>query len=152
MDFMPDQLPDGRSYLLFNVIDDFNRKGLSIEVDFSLPAKRVIHSLEQVIEWRGKPQALRCNNGPEYISGALQARTEKSGIQAEYIQPGKPQQNACIERYNRKLRYDWPGQHLFDSIEEMQDFATRWLWTYNHKCPDMSLGGITRKQKLVLVA
>jgi putative transposase len=71
MDFMHDQLSDGRSFRLFNVLDDFNREGLGIEVDLSLPSARVIRSLEQIIEWRGKPRAIRCDNGPEYISGAL---------------------------------------------------------------------------------
>ena len=152
MDFMHDQLSDGRSFRLFNVIDDFNREGLGIEVDFSLPAERVIRSLEQIIEWRGQPSALRCDNGPEYISGALQAWAEKKSIRVDYIQPGKPQQNAYIERYNRTVRYDWLAQYLFDTIAEVQDFATRWLWTYNHERPNMGLGGITPKQKLALVA
>jgi len=152
MDFMHDQLSDGRSYRLFNVIDDYNREGLGIEVDFSLPAERVIRSLDQIIEWRGKPIAIRCDNGPEYISGALQEWAEKRRIRLEYIQPGKPQQNAYIERYNRTVRYDWLGQYLFESIEEVQDFATRWLWTYNHERPNMGLGGITPKQKLALAA
>ena len=71
MDFMHDSLEDGRSYRLFNVIDDFNREGLGIEVDFSLPAERVTRSLEQIIEWRGKPKALRCDSGPEYLSATL---------------------------------------------------------------------------------
>ena len=66
--------------------------------------------------------------------------------------PGKPQQNAYIERYNRTVRYDWLGQYLFSSITEVQDFATRWLWTYNHERPNMGLGGITPKQKLALAA
>jgi putative transposase len=71
MDFMHEQLQDGRSYRLFNVIDDFNREALCIEADFSLSAERVIRSLDQIIEWRGKPAMLRCDNGPEYMSGAL---------------------------------------------------------------------------------
>lgn len=69
MDFMHDQMADGRTYRLFNVIDDFNREGLTVEVDFSLPAERVRRSLNQLIEWRGKPKQIRCDNGPEYISG-----------------------------------------------------------------------------------
>lgn len=152
MDFMHDQLSDGRSYRLFNVIDDFNREGLGIEVDFSLPAERVIRSLEWIIEWRGEPDAIRCDNGPEYISGQLMAWAEERGIAIEYIQPGKPQQNAYVERYNRTVRYDWLEQYLFDTIAEVQDYATRWLWTYNHERPNMALGGITPKQKLALVA
>lgn len=152
MDFMHDQLSDGRSYRLFNVIDDFNREGLGIEVDFSLPAERVIRSLEWIIEWRGEPDAIRCDNGPEYISGQLMAWAKERGIAIEYIQPGKPQQNAYVERYNRTVRYDWLEQYLFDTIAEVQDYATRWLWTYNHERPNMALGGITPKQKLALVA
>jgi len=151
MDFMHDSLEDGRAYRLFNVIDDYNREGLGIEVDFSLPAERVIRSLEQVMEWRGKPQALRCDNGPEYISAKLATWAEKHEIRIEHIQPGNPQQNAYIERYNRTVRYDWLGQYLFESIDEVQEHATNWLWTYNHERPNMALGGITPKQKLALM-
>ena len=152
MDFMHDSLEDGRAYRLFNVIDDFNREGLSIEVDFSLPAERVIRVLDQVIEWRGKPLALRCDNGPEYVSAALATWAAKQGIRLEHIQPGNPQQNAYIERYNRTVRYDWLGQYLFSSISEVQEHATNWLWIYNHERPNMALGGITPKQKLALAA
>lgn len=152
MDFMHDQLADGRSFRLLNVIDDFNREGLGIEVDFSLPALRVIRSLEQIIEWRGKPDAIRCDNGPEYISSALQEWAARRGIRIDYIQPGNPQQNAYIERYNRTVRYDWLAQYLFDSIQDVQAFATRWLWSYNHERPNMAIGGITPKQKLAMAA
>lgn len=152
MDFMHDALEDGRTYRLFNVIDDFNREGLCIDVDFSLPALRVIRALDQVIEWRGKPKMIRCDNGPEYISGVLQAWAENRGIQLLHIQPGKPQQNAYVERYNRTVRYDWLGQYLFESLEEVQEYATQWLWHYNHERPNMGLGGITPKQKLAMVA
>lgn len=152
MDFMHDQLNDGRSYRLLNVIDDFNREGLGIEVDFSLPAERVIRSLEQIIEWRGKPRSIRCDNGPEYISGKLANWAENQGIVLAFIQPGNPQQNAYIERYNRTVRYDWLAQYLFNSTEEVQDYATRWLWHYNHERPNMGLGGITPQQKLAMMA
>jgi len=152
MDFMHDRLEDGRAFRLFNVIDDFNREGLAIEVDFSLPAERVVRTLDQIIEWRGKPQAIRSDNGPEYISGVLQAWAKDRDIRLDYIQPGKPQQNAYVERYNRTVRYDWLGQYLFATIAEVQEFATRWLWTYNYERPNMALGGITPKQKLALMA
>jgi putative transposase len=152
MDFMHDQLSDGRSFRLFNVLDDFNREGLGIEVDLSLPSGRVIRALEQIIEWRGKPCAIRCDNGPEYISGAMQAWAEQQSIRIDFIQPGKPQQNAYIERYNRTVRYAWLAQTLFDSIEQVQYTATRWLWTYNHEHPNMALGGITPMQKLAIAA
>ena len=91
MDFMQDQLSDGRTYRLFNVIDDYNREGLMIDADFLLPAERVIRSLEQLIEW-----------------------PKKQRIDINYIQPGKPQQNAYVERYNRTIRYDWLSHYLFE--------------------------------------
>ena len=152
MDFMHDQLGDQRSYRLFNVIDDHNREALGIEVDLSLPSERVIRALEQIIEWRGKPNALRCDNGPEYISQKLKDWAHSKGITILYIQPGNPQQNAYIERYNRTVRYDWLNQDIFTTIEEVQEKATQWLWHYNHERPNMALGGITPKQKLHLAA
>jgi putative transposase len=90
MDFMHDQLSDGRSYRLFNVIDDFNREALTIDIDLSLPAERVVRALDQVIEGRGKPQAIRSDNGPEYIGNTLTNWAERQGIRLEHIQPGKP--------------------------------------------------------------
>lgn len=152
MDFMHDALGDGRAFRLFNVLDDFNREGLVIEADLSLPAQRVIRALDQAIEWRGKPTAIRCDNGPEYISSSLLEWARKQQIRIEHIQPGKPQQNAYIERFNRTVRYDWLASTLFSSIEEVQDTATKWLWTYNHERPNMALGGITPIMKLDLAA
>ncbi|SEA16905.1 putative transposase [Desulfuromusa kysingii] len=96
MDFMHDQLSNGRSYRLFNVLDDYNREGLCIDVDFSLPSARVTRTLDQIIEWRGKPQTIRCDNGPEYISHHLQNWAKKRDIEISYIQPGNPQQNECL--------------------------------------------------------
>ena len=152
MDFMHDNLSDGRTYRLFNVLDDFNREGLGIEVDLSLPASRVIRSLEQIIDWRGKPKVIRCDNGPEYLSGVLQQWSRRKGIRIDYIQPGQPQQNAYVERFNRTVRYDWLSQSIFGSIQAVQDAATRWLWTYNNERPNVALGGITPRQKLAMTA
>ena len=152
MDFMHDQLSDGRSIRLLNVLDDHNREGLGIDIDFSLPSQRVIRSLEQIIEWRGKPQRIRCDNGPEYISETIRQWAQKQHIELVHIQPGRPQQNAYIERYNRTVRYDWLAQHLFESIEQMQDYATDWLWHYNHERPNMALGGFTPIQHLARAA
>ena len=148
MDFMHDCLADGSSFRTFNVLDDYNREGLGIEVDKSLPALRVIRALEQVIEWRGKPKAIRCDNGPEYISGQLMEWAQQRGIILQYIQPGKPHQNAYVERYNRTVRHEWLDQHLFESIQHAQETATEWLWRYNNERPNMALGGITPIQKL----
>lgn len=152
MDFMHDQLYDGRSFRLFNVIDDFNRESLGIEVDFSLPSERVIRALKQIIEWRGKPAVIRCDNGPENISGEIQNWASRTGIRLEYIQPGKPQQNAYIERFNRTVRYEWLSQYYWDNLDEVREHATRWMYNYNHNRPNMALGGITPKQRLAMAA
>ncbi|WP_156397733.1 IS3 family transposase [Rhizobium sp. Root1204] len=152
MDFMADRLEDGRQFRLLNVLDDYNREGLGIEVDFSLPAERVIRSLNQIIEWRGKPFAIRVDNGPEYVSGKLMGWAETQGIALSHIQPGKPQQNAYVERYNRTVRHEWLDQYIIESIEEAQEFATQWLWTYNNERPNMGIGGITPAQKLKMAA
>jgi len=152
MDFMADQLADGRSIRTLNILDDFNREGLGIEVDFSLPAERVVRSLNHIIEWRGKPNCIQVDNGPEYVSGTLMTWAEKRGVRLEYIQPGKPQQNAYIERFNRTVRGEWLGQYIFETIEEAQDQATEWLWTYNNERPNMGIGGITPAMKLKMAA
>ena len=141
MDFMHDQLSDGRSFRLFNVIDDYRREGLAIEAGFSLPTIRVIRVLNQLLEWRETPTVIRCDNGPEFISHEFTAWAKQRGIRIEYIQPGKPQQNAYIERANRTIRYSWLSKNLFDTLEEIQDYATEWLWFYNHERPHKANGG-----------
>ena len=164
-DFMANQLSDGRSIRTLNVLDDFNREGLCIEVDFSLPAERVVRSLNQIIEWRGKPKAIRVDSGPEYVSGKLMEWAEKQGVRLEYSQPGKPRQNAYIERYNRTVRGEWLSQYILETIKEAQDQATVWLWTYNNERPNIPLmvcrqtiagqrgiGGITPAMKLKTAA
>jgi putative transposase len=162
MDFMHDQLKDGRSYRSFNVLDDFNREMLTAEIDLSLPSNRVIRALNQVIEWRGKPQAIRSelafcrhfseakssHNGPEYISQQLADWAAKHHIALWFTQPGNPQQNAYIERFNRTMRGELLNPQLFGSIHAVQLAATQWQWMYNHERPHMALGGITPAQRL----
>lgn len=109
------------------MIDDFNREGLAIDADISLPAERVIRS----------------DNGPEYISHKLAVWAKNNGIELCFIQPGNPQQNAYIERFHRTVRYDWLNHYIYSDIEELQSRATQWLWTYNHERPNMGVGGIT---------
>jgi len=150
MDFMHDQLEDGRGIRLLNVIDDFNREALGIEVDFSLPSHRVIRTLTQIMAWRGKPQVIRCDNGPEYISATLLNWANARSIHIEHIQPGKPQQNAYVERFNRTVRYEWLSQYHWCDLDEVREYATQWMWRYNHERPNMALGGITPKQRLAM--
>ena len=149
MDLMHDQLADGRRFRLFNVLDDFNREGLGMKVDFSLPAERVIRSLDRIIEWRGKPDTIRVDNGREYISRKLLIWAEKLGVMIQHIQP---LQNAHIERYNRTVRHEWLDQYIIETIEEAQDHARQWPWTYNNDRPNMSIGGITPVQKLKMAS
>ncbi len=106
------------------MLDNFNLEGLGIPVDFSLPAERVIRSLKHITKWIGQPLAIRMDNGPEYVSGKLISGAEKRNITLNYIQPGKPQQNVYIERYNRTIMHEWLDQHI---IEKAQAFATKWL-------------------------
>ena len=83
--------------------------------------------------------AIRCDNGPEYTSNTLISWAMKQDIRIDFIQPGNPQQNAYIERYNRTVRYDWLGQHLFRTLDELQRYATGWQWFYNHERPNIPL-------------
>jgi len=152
MDFMHDQLGDGRNFRLFNVIDDFNREALCIEVDFSLPSERIIRALDQIMEWRGRPAVIRCDNGPENISGLIQAWANCKAIRLDHIQPGKPQQNAYVERFNRTVRYEWLSQYFWEDLDEVRLFATQWMHHYNHQRPHMALGGFTPKQRLAMAA
>lgn len=150
IDFMSDSLADGKTFRTFNVLDDYNREGLGIEIDFSLPSERIMRSLDQIIEWRGKPQALRCDNGPEFVSDAFRKWAETNDITIIYIQPGKPTQNAYIERYNRTVRHEWLNLHLFESLDHARELATKWLWQYNNERPHKAIGGIPpRKHKNV---
>ena len=152
IDFMHDSLANGKKFRTFNVLDDYNREGLGIEVDFGLPSSRIIRALDQIIEWRGQPQVIRCDNGSEMCSGEFQAWAKKRGVRLQFIQPGKPTQNAYVERFNRTVRHEWLDEHLFDSIDHAQRTATEWLWRYNNERPNMALGGITPNQKLALAA
>lgn len=138
---MHDQLINGRKFRLLNIIDDYRREGLAIEVGFSLPTIRVIRTLNQLLEYREKPSVIRCDNGPEFMSHKFVRWVTEHDIRIEYIQPGKPQQNAYIERDNRTMRYSWVSKHLFETLEQVQAYATQWLWHYNYKRPHQANGG-----------
>lgn len=112
MDFIHDQLNDGRALRLFKVLDDYNRERLGIEVDLSLPVERVTRPLSQFIKWRSKPATTRCGNGPEHISGMLAEWAQKLDTTLRLIQSDNPQQNTYIECYNRTARYDRMPHYL----------------------------------------
>jgi len=139
IDFMSDSLTDGRKYRLFNVIDDFNRESLAIEADTSLPSLRVIRVLEKLVVQRGKPANIRCDNGPEFISHKMQQWCEQNQITLQYIQPGKPMQNAYIERKNGSIRRELLNAYLFTSLNEVRIMAEEWQEDYNTERPHKAL-------------
>ena len=116
MDFMCDSLVDGRRFRLLNVIDDYNRESLAIEIDTSLPALRVMRTLQRLFEMRTKPKMIRVDNGPESISDKLQQLCRDQNVRRQFIQPGKPVQNAFIERNNGSLRKELLDAYLFYSL------------------------------------
>ena len=140
IDFMSDTLVDGRRFRLFNVLDDFNRESLAIEVDTSMPSLRVIRVLNRIIAQRGKPANIRSDNGPEFISHLLQQWCEDNGITLQYIQPGKPTQNAYIERKNGSIRRELLNAYLFNSLAEVRCLSEEWRIDYNAERPHKSLG------------
>ena len=140
IDFMSDSLVDGRKFRLFNVIEDFNRESLAIEVDTSLPSLRVIRVLEQLIAERGKPANIRCDNGPEFISHKLDQWCTDRKITLQFIQPGRPMQNAFIERKNGSMRRELLNAYLFYSLNEVRFLKEEWRLDYNQDRPHKSLG------------
>lgn len=146
VDFMHDSLASGRTFRTFNVIDDFNREALAIEVDTSLPAQRVVRVLDALAAWRGYPKRLRSDNGPEFISNKLDEWAEKNGILHDFIEPGKPAQNAYIERFNRTYREEVLDLYLFDTLAEARKITEAWLEEYNAIRPHEGLGGMTPYQ------
>ena len=104
VDFMSDALMSGQRFRTFNVLDDFSREILAVEIDINLPAARVIRVLDRIAAWRGYPKKLRMDNGPELVSVQLAGWADQHGVELEFIQPGKPTQNSYVERFNRTLR------------------------------------------------
>jgi putative transposase len=143
LDFMSDVLRDGRRFRTLNVLDDYNRQALGIEIDFSLPAKRVIRLLEQTIESHGKPQCLRCDNGPEFISIALTEWCESNEIKLHWIEPGKPTQNAFVERFNGTFRREVLNAYLFRNLSQVRQVVESWIIDYNTQRPHQALGFLT---------
>ena len=142
LDFMHDALYDGRRFRTFNVLDEANREGLGIEVGLSIPAARVVRVLEQLITLHGRPQAFRLDNGPEFTAQVFTAWCEAQGIELRYIQPGKPDQNAFIERFNRTYREEVLDAYVFDAISDVQALTDDWLPTYNDDRPHEALGRV----------
>ena len=143
MDFMSDSLFCGRRYRTFNLLDDFNREAIAIEIDLNLPAPRVIRVLERAVAWRGYPNKLRMDNGPEFISAALAEWAEEHDIELEFIRPGRPMQNSYVERFNRTYRDEILNMYVFRNLSEVREITENWMREYNEERPHDSLGDLT---------
>ncbi len=150
IDFMSDSLTDGRKFRTFNIVDDFNREALALEIDLNLPAARVLRTLDRLAEWRGYPKQLRMDNGPEFISFAMLEWSEKHNVQLEFIEPGKPTQNSFVERFNRTFREEILDYYMFSSLGEVKEIAERWIIQYNTERPHESLNNLTPMEYLKL--
>jgi putative transposase len=139
IDFMHDTLWDGRKFRMLNIVDDYNREVLHIEADLSLPALRVIRVLEYLKEFKGLPNMIRVDNGPEFISHKLDAWCRQHKITLIFIQPGKPTQNAYIERFNGSMRRELLNAYVFHSLREVRQKAEEWMEDYNCRRPHQAL-------------
>ena len=140
LDFMHDTLWCEKRFRTLNVFDEGVRDVLAIAVDTSLPAARVVRVLDQLKESRPLPSQIRVDNGPELVSARLVAWCEVNQVALHHIQPGKPTQNAYIERFNRTFRAEVPNAHLFHSLSELRDHVHQWMLTYNEERPHTALG------------
>jgi putative transposase len=140
MDFMSDSLSYGRKIRVLNVIDDYNREALAVEADFSFPSEKLIKTLNEVIFWRGKPERIRVDNGPEFISKLFMDWSERNQIKILFTQPGKPMQNGYVERFNRLYREDVLDAYLFEDMHQLRDLSYHWMEDYNQNHPHDALG------------
>lgn len=147
MDFMSDQLADRRRIRTLNIVDDYTRECLHIEVDTSIGATRVVQILEWLKALRGLPRQIVMDNGPEFTSLELDKWFyENTETEACFIDPGKPNQNAYIESFNDKFRDECLNQYWFGSVEEAQMITEDWRIDYNTFRPHSSLGDLTPEE------
>lgn len=147
-DFMSDALYNGVRFRTFNVLDDFNREALRIEIDTSLPSQRLVRVFEQLKVERGLPDVLRTDNGPEFLGQVFTDWCEENGIMIDYIEPGKPNQNAFIERFNRTYRNEVLDTWLFRNLDEVRELTWAWMLEYNEERDHDGLGGLTPAEAL----
>ena len=142
MDFVTDVLENKRRFRAFNVIDDFNREALHIEVDFSLTSSRIVWVLNHLINKKGKPKKMRMDNGPEFVAKIASRWSQMHEIEFQYIQPGKPTQNAFIERFNGSYRRGVLNKYIFENIDQVREQTQIWIDDYNNHRPHDALGKI----------
>ena len=142
-DFMSDALYHGTRFRTFNVLDDCTREALAIEIDTSLPSARLVRVFEQLKKERGLPDVLRTDNGPEFLGEVFTTWCADHGILIDYTEPGKPNQNAYIERFNRTYRTEVLDTWLFGDLDEVREMTWAWMLEYNEERDHDSLGGMT---------
>lgn len=142
MDFMHDTLANGRSFRTFNVIDDFARDVLAIEIDFSISGGRVVRALEQLCQWHGKPATIRSDNGPEFQSHTVQVWAQTNGVAWHFIEPGCPAQNAYIERFNGTYRVEVLDANCFATLQDARTETQRWMSVYNEQRSHQAIGNL----------
>lgn len=147
MDFVSDQLGStGRRFRCLNIVDDFTRECLAIEVDTSLPGDRVARVLERLAFLRGLPKAIVVDNGPEFTGKALDSFTFERNVKLDHIRPGKPVENAYIESFNGRFRDECLNEHWFVTLKEAQVRIEAWREDYNRNRPHSSLGDLTPEE------
>lgn len=143
LDFMSDSLAHGHRFRTLNVLDDYDREALGIDVNTGMRATRVVSYLDQIAAWRGYPLRIRVDNGPEFISSDFTDWAEQHGIHVDYIKPGSPYQNGFIERFNRTYREEVLNLYLFSTLDEVRKITDEWLEIYNLERPHKSLNDMT---------
>ena len=143
MDFMSDQLADGRRIRTLNIVDDHTRECLAVEVDTSLSGHRVCRVLDRLVADRGHPKRIITDNGPEFISKALDRWAYEHRVEHQFIQPGKPVQNAFVESFNGTMRNECLNEHWFLDLEDAKEIIEAWRIDYNTERPHSSLGGMS---------
>lgn len=141
MDFLSEMIigENRQPVRLINIMDEYSRKDLWVEAHQSCPTDQLIQVLDQLLTTRNPPEYIRCDNGPEFISGKLKDWAENLDIELRFIQPGKPTQNAFIERLNGTLRRECLNLHWFDSLEELNEELQNWYYSYNFIRPHSAL-------------
>jgi putative transposase len=139
MDFIHDRLTDGRRIRMLNIVDDFTRECLWIEVGQSLSGHRVARVLDFLVHLKGKPETIVIDNGPEFSGRALDSWAYENQVFLHFIQPGKPVQNAYVESFNGKFRYECLNDHWFGSLDEATEVVHAWREDFNHQRPHSSL-------------
>lgn len=143
LDFVLDVLEDGRRFRILTVVDDFTRACLAMEVDTSIGGRRVVEVLQRLVETRGKPSGLIMDNGPEFAGRTLDAWAYAQGIRLQFIESGKPNQNAYIESFNGRLRDECLNEHWFTSLPFARQTLETWRLDYNAVRPHSSLNNAT---------